>query len=180
MRCMKTPALILALSLAAVGVSSASAQVYRPAVTNGTVLGAIAGAFVGGHNHDRWAEGTIIGAAAGALIGSTVPAPQTVVYERPAVTTVVQTAPTIACAPVVQYAPTYSAPACAAPAQTVVVQQPPQVVYYTPAPAQVVYVERAPVVYYRPAPVVRIGVGYSYYGGRDGGRDDGHRHGGRH
>ena len=43
---MKT--LLLALSLAAAGVSAVNAQVYQPAVVNGSILGGIAGAIIGG------------------------------------------------------------------------------------------------------------------------------------
>jgi hypothetical protein len=142
---------LLALSLAAAGVNAANAQVYRPAVVNGAVLGGIAGAFIGGHNNDRWGEGALIGAAAGALLGSAVQAPRPVVYEAPPVT-IVQTVPMAATVPV--------APSVTPAPQVVYVQQaqPAQVVYvpyYTPAP--VVY-ETYPV--YRP--VVRVGVGYSW------------------
>lgn len=154
---MKT--LLLALSLAATGVSTATAQIYQPAVVNGTILGGIAGAFIGGHNHDRWGEGAIIGAAAGALLGSTVPAPQNVVYAQPPVT-VVQTVPNaavVANAPTVPNAPGVAAPTTPAPA----VAGQPQVVYVQ-QPAQVVYVPyySAPVVYARP--VVSVGFGYSW------------------
>lgn len=150
---MKT--LLLALSLAATGVSTATAQVYQPAVVNGAILGGIAGAVIGGHNHDRWGEGALIGAAAGALIGSTVPAPQqAVVYQSPPVT-VVQTVPNAA---VVQQAPTIgNAPVVAAPGSAA-----PQVVYVQQQPAQVVYVPyyaNAPVYY---PPVVSVGFGYSW------------------
>jgi hypothetical protein len=145
---MKT--ILLALSLAAAGVSSAAAQVYQPNVVNGSILGGIAGAIIGGHNHDRWGEGALIGAAAGALIGSAVEAPRQVIYQQPPVT-VVQTVPN---APVVGQAPVVvSAPVSAAPQVVYVQQQPTQVVYvpyYATAPA------------YCPAPVVSVGVGYSY------------------
>jgi hypothetical protein len=127
-------------------------------VVNGSILGGIAGAIIGGHNHDRWGEGAIIGAAAGALLGSTVQPPRTVVYEQPPVT-VVQAAPVVAPAATVPNAPmVYTAPVVAAPApQPVVVQQPAQVVY-------VPYYAQAPVVYetYPAYPVVRVGVGYGW------------------
>ena len=141
---MKT--LLLALSLAVAGVNAVNAQVYQPAVVNGSILGGIAGAIIGGHNHDRWGEGAIIGAAAGALLGATVQAPRPVVYQQPPVT-------------VVQYAPTVpmAAPCVTSYAAPVVVQQPAQVVY-------VPYYGPAPVVYetYPAYPVVRVGVGYSW------------------
>jgi hypothetical protein len=154
---MKT--LLLALSLAATGVSTATAQIYQPAVVNGSILGGIAGAIIGGHNHDRWGEGAIIGAAAGALLGSTVPAPQNVIYAQPPVT-VVQTVPTaqvVANAQTVPNAPVVAAPTTSAP-QVIYVQQPAQV-GYVPA-----YYGSAPVYY--SAPVVSLGFGYAWGGRR--------------
>lgn len=136
---MKT--LLLSLTLAAVGVSSVQAEIYRPsAVGPSTVLGAVAGALIGGHNNDRWAEGAIIGAAAGAVIGSVVDQSQPAVYSDREIRPVA----------VVGNAP------C-------VTDYPPQVVYTNPAP-RVVYVQR-PV--YVPAPAVYVGVGWrsgGYYG----------------
>jgi hypothetical protein len=132
---MKT--ILLALSLAAAGVSSAHAQLFQPAITRDTVLGAVAGALIGGHNHDRWAEGAVIGAAAGALVGATVDQPRPVVY-RQAPVTVVTPAPVVAQAPQVVYVE--SAPAV----RVVRVVQPSPVVYYAPAPVVVV----APTRYY--------------------------------
>lgn len=149
---MKT--LLLALSLAATGVSTATAQIYHPNVVNGSILGGIAGAIIGGHNHDRWGEGAIIGAVAGGLIGAVVDQPRATVYQQPPVT-VVQTVPTaqvVQQAPIVAQAPTISA--TSAP-QVVYVQQPAQVVY-------VPYYANAPVVYYDPAPVVSVGAGYRW------------------
>lgn len=151
--------LLLALMLAAAGVNAANAQIYKPAVVNGTILGGIAGAIIGGHNHDRWGEGAIIGAAAGALLGATVPAPNTVIYEQPPVTvvqaaTTVPVAATVPMAATVANAPVVAVPTTAAP---VVVAQPTQVVY-------VPYYAPAPVVYesYPIYPVVRVGIGYGY------------------
>jgi hypothetical protein len=148
---MKT--LLLVLTLATAGVNTASAQIYRPAVVNGAVLGGIAGAIIGGHNHDRWGEGAIIGAAAGALLGSTVPAPREVIYQAPPVT-VVQNAPAVPMAATVPTAPTVAVPATSAP---VVVSQPTQVVY-------VPYYAPAPVVFetYPAYPIVRVGIGYGF------------------
>ena len=151
---MKT--LLLALTLAATGASTASAQIYQPAVVNGSILGGIAGAIIGGHNHDRWGEGAIIGAAAGALLGSTVQAPRAVVYEQVPVTVVqsVPTAQTVPNAVVVPSAPTV--PVAGSQPQVVYVQQPAQVVY-------VPYYANAPVAYYGyPTPVVSVGVGYNF------------------
>ena len=139
---MKT--LLLTLSLAAAGVSSSHAQLYSPTVTRSAVLGGIAGAFIGGHNHDRWAEGAIIGATAGALLGAAVeqPQPRAVVYSQPQVVT---TAPYVS---------------NCQPAQVVYVTNPPvQYVRVAPAP-QVVYVNGcAPVCaprYVPRAPVVVV------------------------
>ena len=150
---MKT--LLLAVSLASAGVSTANAQIYQPAVVNGSILGGIAGAIIGGHNHDRWGEGALIGAAAGALLGSIVEQPRAVVYQQTPVT-VVQTVPT---APTVPNAPVVAAPSSPAPGtpQVVYVQQPPQVVY-------VPYYANAPVVYesYPVYPVIRLGFGHPW------------------
>jgi hypothetical protein len=136
---MKT--LLLTLTLAAVGLSSVRAEVYRPsAVGPSAVLGAVAGALIGGHNNDHWAEGAIIGAAAGAVVGSVVDQSQPVAYSdreiRPVA--VVGNAPCVT---------SYS----------------PQVVYVNPAP-RVVYVQRPVCV---PAPVVYVRAGWrsgGYYG----------------
>ena len=134
---MKT--LLLILSLAFAGVSTASAQIYRPAIVNTTLWGGIAGAIIGGHNHDRWGEGALIGAVAGTILGAAIEPP--VVYQSPPVT-VVQAAPTVAAAPVV------------AAGARVFVQAPAQVVY---VPA---YYEAAPVVYAYPAVNVALGYGW--------------------
>ena len=67
---MNTQALLLTVSLAAAGIGSAHAEHFRPsAAANGAVIGGIAGAFIGGHNNDRWGQGALIGAAAGAILG---------------------------------------------------------------------------------------------------------------
>lgn len=135
---MKT--LLLPLSLVLAGVTSVSAQVYQPTVVRDSVIGAVAGALIGGHNHDHWVQGAAIGAAAGAIVGATIDQPRPVVYAPAPVvqTTVVADAPRVADAPMV------GAPA-------------PQVVYVAtpPPPTRVVYVERYPEpVYCAPAPVI--------------------------
>lgn len=154
---MKT--LIIALALAATGASTATAQIYQPAVVNGAVLGGIAGAIIGGHNHDRWGEGALIGAAAGALLGSTVQAPRPVVYEQPPVT-VVQGVATVPNAVVVPTAPAIPA---ANSRQVVYVQQSAPVVY-------VPYYATAPAVVYEARPVVSVGYAWGsprgYHGHR--------------
>src|SRR4029078_5064659 len=60
---MKT--LLVTLSVALAGVSSVQAQIFRPSVGSGAVVGAVAGGLIGGHNGDRWAEGAVLGAVAG-------------------------------------------------------------------------------------------------------------------
>ena len=114
---MKT--LLLTLSLATAGVSSAQAEIYRPSIVRETtVLGAVAGALIGGHNHDRWAEGAIIGAAAGALVGVAVD------QSRPV---------------------RYSSREIRAPHYGPVIRHAPRVVYVDPSPRAVIV--RRPVVY---------------------------------
>jgi hypothetical protein len=142
---MKTQALLLTLSVAAAGISSAHAQVFRPsAVANGAVIGGIAGAFIGGHNHDRWGEGALIGAAAGALLGAAVDQqPRQIVYSQPVVIQPV--------AVVADVSAVYMTPAPV----YVQAQPEPQVVYVQPAPQRVVYVQEAPRVIYVSAPPVR-------------------------
>ena len=168
---MKT--LLLTLSLVAAGVSTATAQVYQPNVVNGSILGGIAGALIGGHNHDRWGEGAIIGAVAGGLIGSAVQPARPVVYQTQPVA-VVQSVPNAQMVP--------PAPVVAA-APTVYAQSAPQVVYVQPQtqPTQVVYVPyypSAPVAYYDyPASVVSVNVGYRWAPSRVVYVDRGHSHG---
>ncbi|MSU65599.1 MAG: hypothetical protein EXS38_05750 [Opitutus sp.] len=150
---MKT--LIATLTLAVAGVSSAHAQMYQPAATRGAVLGAIAGALVGGHNHDRWGEGAVIGGVAGALLGAAL-APQEPVYQSPVP---VYQSPAVVygqSAPLVQSAPVV-------PMALTVQQAAPQVVYVESAP-RVVYVQAPPpaVVYLNPPPV---SFGFGYYSG---------------
>src|SRR5687767_3249236 len=164
---MKT--ILVTVSLALAGVSTAQAQIFRPSVGGSAVVGAVAGGLIGGHNGDRWAEGAVIGAAAGALIGAAITPREPVyttpppVYQAPASygqqvygqtvyspqpgTTVVQ-APTVSNAPTVADAPTIYQPG-----PTTVVQAPPHVVHTQP---QVVYVETAPRVVYVPAPAPRV------------------------
>jgi hypothetical protein len=172
---MKT--LIATLTLTLVGVSSAHAQIYQPAATRGAVLGAIAGAFVGGHNHDRWAEGALIGGVAGALLGAVV-APQERVYQAPPV---VYSEPSryghyAPVGPAVSYVE--SAP--------MVPQAPPQVVYVESAPRVVYYVSAPPprVVYVAPRVVGYGPTHYSssrYYGpSHSGPRSSDNRHSGPH
>lgn len=156
---MKSQILLLSVSLAVAGVSSAHAQISRP-VANGTALGALAGALIGGHNHDRWGEGAIIGAAAGALLGAVVDQPR-------ARTTVYQSAPCDNTVTVVRSVPAavtyYGTQSCAQPTQVVYVQQArPTRVVYVPAPARaprVVIVEE-PRHHRRPANVVYVTPSY--------------------
>ena len=113
---MKT--LLLTLSLATAGVSTAQAEIYRPSIVRETtVLGAVAGALIGGHNNDRWAEGAVIGAAAGALVGVAVDNSR----------------------------PVYRSREIRAPYYRTVVTPAPRVVYVDPYPRAVIV--RRPVVY---------------------------------
>jgi hypothetical protein len=144
---MKTLIASLSLVLAA-GVGTVHAQ---SAVGPGAAIGAIAGAVVGGHNHDNWAPGAIIGGVAGALIGAAVsPQPQQYGYQSAPV----YQDPNVVYQPVPVYAPQD---------QVVYAQPAPQVVYaapnvvYAPAP---VYVESAP-RYCAPPGYVSVG----YYSG---------------
>ncbi len=129
--------LLVTLALAAATVGPVRAELYRPSVVRDTtIVGAVAGALIGGHNGDRWAEGALIGAAAGALVGTAVDHSRPVVYRERTIQSVV----------VVPNAP-------------VVVAHPPpapRVVVVHPAPSpRVVYVER-----HVPAVVVRRPVVY--------------------
>ena len=146
---MKT--ILLSLSLAVAGVSTAHAQIYSPTVTRSAVLGGMAGALIGGHNHDRWGEGALIGAAAGALLGAAVEQPQyvpagsyqpaRVVYVNSPPVQYVPVAPAPQVVYVNSYAPAYGAPVyvtpCYVPRTSVVVVNPrghhrrPQTVVYT-------------------------------------------------
>ena len=130
---MKT--LLLTLSLATAAVSTSQAEIYRPSIVRDTtVLGAVAGASIGGHNNDRWVEGGLIGAAAGAIVGSVIDNSGPGYSQR-------EIRP--------NYGNGYSygnecAPVVVAPAPRVVYVNPaPRVVYVAPRP---VYVQR-PVVY---------------------------------
>lgn len=128
--------LLLTLALATATVGTVRAEYYRPSVVRDTtIVGAVAGALIGGHNGDRWAEGALIGAAAGALVGTAVDHSRPVVYRERTIQPVV----------VVSDAP------------TIVTEPPPRVVVVHPAPGpRVVYVERpAPVVVVR-RPVVYV------------------------
>ena len=65
------------------GVSTSQAEIYRPSAVPGTaVLGAVAGALIGGHNNHHWVEGAVIGAAAGALVGVAVDSSRQGYYGR--------------------------------------------------------------------------------------------------
>ena len=72
---MKTQTLVLTISLALTGAGTANAQLFQPTQVRDAALGAVAGALVGGHNHDRWAEGAALGAATGLVVGSTIDRP---------------------------------------------------------------------------------------------------------
>ena len=138
---MKT--LLLTLSLATAAVSTSQAEIYRPSVVRDTtVLGAVAGALIGGHNNDHWAQGAIIGAAAGAILGTAIDQSGPVVYQEREIR-----------------------PVAVAPCAPVIVAPAPRVVYVNPAPARVVYINP----YARPAYVSRpvVYVSNSRYHGRN-------------
>ena len=190
---MNYKAFLLALGLASAGASAANAQVYVPApVANGTILGGIAGALIGGHNHNNWAAGGIIGAVAGTIIGEAVEQPR-VVYAQPAyaygyepvpATAVVanaQVATTAPAAPADPNAPTTTVPTVPNGA-VVAAQTAPQVVYVTQAPGYYYpaaypygysYSYGYPYGYYYPVPVFRsvsasavtTGCGFMAHGG---------------
>lgn len=140
---MKT--LLVTVSLALAGAASVNAQVFRPSVGGGAVVGAVAGGLIGGHNGDRWAEGAVIGAAAGALIGAVLERPEPAYRVRG--TTAIVPVATVPCAPTVGYA------------EPVQVVRAPQVVYVERAPTVVYVPAPAPVVIVRP-PAVAYGYGY--------------------
>jgi cytosine/uracil/thiamine/allantoin permease len=70
---MKTQVLLLSVSLAIAGVSSANAQSGRPAAAHGAALGAVTGAPVGGQSDDRGSQDAIVRTTAVALVDA-VPA----------------------------------------------------------------------------------------------------------
>lgn len=153
---MKT--LLVTLALAAATVGTARAEYYRPSIVRDTtIVGAVAGALIGGHNGDRWAQGALIGAAAGAVVGVAVD------NSRPAV---------------VYRERTIQPVAVVADAPTIVTQPAPQVIVVNPAPSpRVVYVERhAPPVVVVRRPVVYVSGGHRHY---HHGYRDVHRHGHR-
>lgn len=180
---MKT--LLVTVSIALAGVGTAHAQMFRPSVGNGAVVGAIAGGLIGGHSGDRWAEGAVIGGVAGALIGAALNPPERVIsapppvyqapasygqqiYSQPGLAATVPDAPTVPMAPTVSDAvPTTIV---RAPAPVVYVESAPRVVYVPAAPA-VVYVARPPVISfgYYSGPRHLVGYRPSYEHGR-------HRH----
>ncbi|MCR6655817.1 MAG: glycine zipper domain-containing protein [Opitutus sp.] len=88
---MKIPTLTLLVLLA--GVSPAFAKTDNSRIVRDAVIGAAAGAIIGGHQGDRWAEGAVIGGAVGAVVGATIDQPRshrTVVVTRPAPVVVVK------------------------------------------------------------------------------------------
>lgn len=135
---MKT--LLVTLSVALIGAGTAKAEIYRPSVVRDTtVLGAVAGALIGGHNDDRWAQGALIGAAAGAVVGSVIDQ-----SSRP-----------------VRYTQTTIAPVAVVPDAPVVGAVAPSVVYVTtPPPQQVVYVDSYPPPVIVSRPIIHFSAGW--------------------
>lgn len=153
---MKT--LLVTLALALAGATSASAQIYRPSVVRDTaVLGAVAGALIGGHNDDRWVQGAVIGAAAGAVVGTAID------HSRP--TRYGYSGGEIGAVAVVPNAPVIGSPA---PAVVYVPSPAPRVVYVDPYP---------PVVVTRPIIHLSTGWGSGHrYWGRSHGHHSHYRH----
>jgi len=151
---------ILCLGLAVSTVVPAEAQLFQPEVSRNILLGGIAGAIIGNNNHHQALAGAAIGAAAGALwSAATVPSAQPVYAQSGQVVTYAPMAPA---APQAAAAPYYTDQ----PAQVVVVQSAPRVVYYSPAP-----------VYYDAYPRIAFDLGWGWGWGRGwdrgGGRHDG-------
>ncbi|MDF3057562.1 MAG: YMGG-like Gly-zipper [Rariglobus sp.] len=157
---------LLAFLVVALAAIPARAQLFRPSVVQGAVLGGVVGAVIG-HNDDRHgAEGAAIGAVAGALLGAAldrhdsrpvIAAPAPVVYAPPAV----YCPPPPARVVYVQTTPVYVAPACPPPSR---------VVYYGYRPAPVVVYQSGG--YCRP--VYREPVVYVHGGWGHSGRGHGH------
>jgi len=64
---------ILTVIIASASVIAASAQVFRPEVVSGAVLGGVAGAIIGNNTgHGNSGRGALIGAATGLILGSAV------------------------------------------------------------------------------------------------------------
>lgn len=144
---MKISILPLSLSLL-VGAASVQAQIFQPNLAgSGALIGGIAGAIIGGHNHNALA-GAAIGTAAGYIIGSAAQPP--VSYPAyPSTVTYVQDAPL-------------------APAAPVYVQQPVTRVVYIDRPA---YAPCPPAMVYGGYPYwPAIGLSFGYYHGWGGNR----------
>ncbi|MEO7598391.1 MAG: YMGG-like glycine zipper-containing protein [Opitutus sp.] len=149
---MKT--LLLTLSLATAAVGTSQAEFFRPSIVpQTTVLGAVAGALIGGHNNDRWVQGAVIGAAAGALVGTAVDNSGRSYSER-------------------EIRPGYDYGREYAP-EVVYVDPAPRVVYVNPAP-RVVYVTPRPVYVQRPVVYIGNDRNYNHHRGYDRGYDRRH------
>jgi len=132
---------LLALCVVSLAAGSAHAQLFRPTVVEGALLGGAAGAIIGHNSDHRTGEGAAIGALAGALIGSALDdhyeAPRPVVVSPP---------PPVVVAPPQQVVYVYEAPACPPPPPAPVVVYYPRTVtvyssgYACPPPRRVVYV----------------------------------------
>lgn len=128
---------LLALCVVSLAAGSAQAQLFRPTVVEGALLGGAAGAIIGHNSDRRTGEGAVIGALAGAVIGA-------VLDDRPAPRPVVVSPPPVCVAPPPQVVYVYETPVCPPPppAPVVVYYSRPVTVYsgYVRPPRPVVYV----------------------------------------
>lgn len=116
---------LLALLVGSLVAGSAQAQLFRPSVLEGAILGGAAGAVIGHNSGRHGGEGAAIGAVAGALIGAAIDNSRT-------------TQPVVVAAPAPQVVYVQPAPVHVVPAypRTVVVHRPASVVVYS-SPVQV-------------------------------------------
>jgi uncharacterized protein YcfJ len=174
----------LIFSVVALAAVPAQAQLFRPSVVNGALLGGVAGAIIGNNSGSggHTGEGAAIGVVAGALLGAAVDNARQPGHRVPVPSAPVRRT-------VTSY---YEEPAyCPPPAPTVVYVQP-AVVYarpvYTAPVRYVVVAQPRPVVVYQSygysVPVYRTGNPHGWHGGGHGhhgdrGRDRGGRGDGR-
>ena len=136
--CMKKT--LLALCVVSLAAGSAHAQLFRPSIVEGALLGGAAGAIIGHNSDHRTGEGAAIGALAGALIGAALD------NRSEARPVVVSPPPQVVAAPAPQVVYVYETPACPPPPPAPVVVYYPRTVtvyssgYACPPPRRVVYV----------------------------------------